>query len=123
MTIPRQRSVFRRHTNNLPGYWGRAMANGWTSERRARQSEAIRRWRPWERSTGPKTAEGKAKVSRNGYKGGWRELLPAGAIPSVASAGKGPSAGGRVTQERVCDIRFRVRATSENDPLLPVAIF
>lgn len=51
------------------------MANGWTPERRARQSELIRSWRPWEKTTGPKTAEGKAKVSRNAYTGGhWREL-------------------------------------------------
>lgn len=51
------------------------MANGWTSERRARQSELIRTWRPWERSTGPRTAEGKARVAQNGtgYRGGlWR---------------------------------------------------
>jgi hypothetical protein len=51
------------------------MANGWTPERRARQSELIRRWRPWERSTGPRTATGKASVARNAYKGGWREQL------------------------------------------------
>jgi hypothetical protein len=49
--------------------------NGWTPERRARQAEAIKRWRPWERSTGPRTAEGKATASRNGWKGGRRELL------------------------------------------------
>ena len=27
-------------------------------------------WRPWERSTGPRTPDGKAKASRNAYKGG-----------------------------------------------------
>ena len=36
------------------------MANGWTPERRARQAELIRQWRPWEKSTGPKTEAGKA---------------------------------------------------------------
>lgn len=51
------------------------MANGWTSERRALQAQLIRTWRPWEGSTGPRTAEGKAKASRNGWKGGHRELL------------------------------------------------
>ncbi len=53
------------------------MPNGWTDERRARQAEAIRRWKPWERSTGPKTEEGKAASSRNAYKGriNARELL------------------------------------------------
>ena len=51
------------------------MANGWTLERRARQAELIRRWRPWEKSTGPRTEAGKAVVSRNAYKGGtWRLL-------------------------------------------------
>ncbi len=51
------------------------MANGWTPERRARAAEAIRRWKPWAKSTGPKTAEGKARAKMNGYRGGhWREL-------------------------------------------------
>jgi hypothetical protein len=51
------------------------MANGWTPERRARQRELIQRWKPWQRSTGSRTAEGKKRVSRNGYKGGSRLLL------------------------------------------------
>jgi hypothetical protein len=51
------------------------MANGWTSERRARQSAAIQQWRPWEHSTGPKSGEGKARVSCNSYKGGTRAML------------------------------------------------
>ena len=46
------------------------MANGWTPERRARQSELIRTWRPWEQATGPTSAEGKAVVARNAYAGG-----------------------------------------------------
>jgi hypothetical protein len=51
------------------------MANGWTQERRARQAELIRTWRPWEQSTGPRTDEGKARTARNGFKGGhWLEL-------------------------------------------------
>lgn len=33
----------------------------------------IRAWRPWERSTGPRTAEGKARASFNGYKGAKRD--------------------------------------------------
>lgn len=49
------------------------MANGWTAERRARQAEAIRRWRPWERSTGPKTSEGKARCAQNAFKGAQRQ--------------------------------------------------
>lgn len=51
------------------------MANGWTPERRARQAELIRQWRPWEKSTGPRTQAGKDVVSRNADKGGtWRLL-------------------------------------------------
>lgn len=51
------------------------MANGWTPERRARQSELIRRWRPWSRSTGPRSESGKARASRNAWKGGVRPML------------------------------------------------
>ena len=51
------------------------MANGWTAQRRARQAEAIRAWRPWERATGPTTPEGKAAAGRNAYRGGLRPLL------------------------------------------------
>lgn len=43
--------------------------SGWTDERRAKQSEAIRRWQPWNLSTGPRTDEGKARSSRNADKG------------------------------------------------------
>lgn len=49
----------------------------WTPERRQKQSELIRTWRPWERSTGPKTPEGKAVASRNPWKGGHRSKLRA----------------------------------------------
>ena len=35
----------------------------------------IRRWKPWEQPTGPKSPEGKAKVSQNAYKGAQRALL------------------------------------------------
>lgn len=48
------------------------MANGWTQERRARQAEAIKRWRPWECSTGPKSDEGKDVSSQNRLKHGMR---------------------------------------------------
>ncbi|MCC7305630.1 MAG: hypothetical protein IT558_05150, partial [Alphaproteobacteria bacterium] len=45
-----------------------ARNTGWTPERRARHAEAIRRWKPWEKSTGPKTARGKARVRWNAVK-------------------------------------------------------
>ncbi|HAJ71050.1 MAG TPA: hypothetical protein DCO68_03120, partial [Methylophilaceae bacterium] len=39
-------------------------------QQRQRQAEMIRQWQPWKNSTGAKTAEGKAKASRNAFKGG-----------------------------------------------------
>ena len=51
------------------------MANGWTPERRAKQAELIKTWKPWERSTGPRSEEGKAVASRNGWQGGNRQML------------------------------------------------
>lgn len=50
------------------------MANGWTPERKAKHAEAIRRWKPWEKSTGPKTPEGKEVSKMNGWRGGARSL-------------------------------------------------
>ena len=44
--------------------------NGWTPERRKKQSESIRNWRPWDYSTGAKTEEGKRRSARNAYRGG-----------------------------------------------------
>ena len=51
------------------------MANGWTPERRERQAKLIQQWRPWEKSTGPRTQAGKEKISQNAYKGGTWKLL------------------------------------------------
>lgn len=47
-------------------------ASAWTAERRARQAAAIREWRPWEHSTGPKSGEGKAKVAQNRHRAEFR---------------------------------------------------
>jgi hypothetical protein len=41
------------------------MKNGWTLARRQRQAILIQNWKPWEKSTGAKTAEGKKTSSRN----------------------------------------------------------
>jgi hypothetical protein len=49
----------------------------WTEERRARQAEAIRTWKPWEKATGPRTEEGKRTVARNPFKGGLRDEMRA----------------------------------------------
>jgi len=50
-------------------------ASGWSPERRQRQSQAIKEWKPWSQSTGPKSAAGKAQVSKNAFKGGHRIKL------------------------------------------------
>lgn len=54
---------------------GKGKGKGWTLERRAKQASLIRNWKPWAQSTGPRTAEGKAVASRNGFKGGHRAML------------------------------------------------
>ena len=51
--------------------------NRWSPEARARQAELIRTWRPWERSTGPRSEDGKARASRNAFKGGARQEIRA----------------------------------------------
>jgi hypothetical protein len=52
----------------------------WTPEQRAQQAEAIRRWKPWERSTGRRTEAGKAVSASNATAHGmtgarWRSQL------------------------------------------------
>lgn len=51
------------------------MATTWTPERRARQAELIRQWKPWAKSTGPRSIDGKERVSRNAWTGGHRQQL------------------------------------------------
>lgn len=46
-----------------------------TQAHRARKSELIHAWKPWEKSTGAKTLQGKAVSSRNAYKGGHRTIF------------------------------------------------
>jgi hypothetical protein len=46
-----------------------------TPEHRALRAELIRRWKPWEKSTGPKSPEGKAASAMRGNKGGARALM------------------------------------------------
>ena len=46
------------------------MAKGWSQARKAAQRKAIYSWRPWEKSTGPKSKDGKARVAVNATKHG-----------------------------------------------------
>jgi hypothetical protein len=47
----------------------------WTPEQRQRQREAIQRWRPWSKSTGPRSLEGKTAASRNAWTAGHLVML------------------------------------------------
>ena len=51
--------------------------HGWSPVRRAAQAEAIRRWKPWAKSTGPKTAAGKARAAQNAAKPHTRHIREA----------------------------------------------
>lgn len=42
----------------------------WTIEQRQRQRELIQRWKPWIKSTGAKTPDGKKKSAQNAFKTG-----------------------------------------------------
>lgn len=42
----------------------------WTDEARAKQAERIKEWKPWLKSTGPRTEEGKFVSSMNALKTG-----------------------------------------------------
>lgn len=46
-----------------------------TPEHRSLRAELIRRWRPWEQSTGPKSPEGKEAAAMRGFKGRERHLM------------------------------------------------
>jgi hypothetical protein len=49
----------------------------WTEEQRNSQREAIRASKPWQKSTGPKSDEGKSAASQNANQGGLRPQLRA----------------------------------------------
>ena len=46
------------------------MENTGHPNERLKQAELIRQWQPWNKSTGARTTEGKARASRNAFKGG-----------------------------------------------------
>ena len=43
-----------------------------TQEHRALRAALIKKWKPWEHSTGPKTKEGKLTAAKNAFKHGNR---------------------------------------------------
>ena len=52
--------------------------NGWSDERRAALSKLNHQFKPWTRSTGPRSVAGKAIVAQNSYRGALRENRRAG---------------------------------------------
>ena len=64
--------VRKNHKQTIESGKRRTKTKGWSEERRARQAVAIRRWKPWEKSTGPKTEKGKEAVRYNAVTHGAR---------------------------------------------------
>jgi hypothetical protein len=58
--------------NNL-GKELKMAARHWTDEQKAAQSLAIQAWKPWKKSTGPITQQGKVTVAMNACQGYFRE--------------------------------------------------
>jgi len=56
-----------------------------TEEHRRLRAELIRQWKPWEKSTGPRTLEGKANSSRNSTKHGFSSIDTKDEISSLRS--------------------------------------
>ena len=52
-------------------------ARRWSEAQRAQQADKIQMWKPWTKSTGARTARGKAVVARNAFTGGDRPKLRA----------------------------------------------
>jgi hypothetical protein len=47
----------------------------WSEEQRRRQADRIQQRKPWIKSTGPRSALGKARSSKNAFKGGHRHKM------------------------------------------------
>ncbi len=74
----------------------------WSPERKAKQSQAIRQWQPWTKSTGAKTPQGKAGVSRNAFKGGHRPHLRQLAKDLAEESGFAQDLIGKCKEYRIC---------------------
>ena len=46
-----------------------------TAKHRELRAKLIHHWKPWEKSTGPRSTEGKAKISQNSYRGSPRTTM------------------------------------------------
>ena len=51
------------------------MENRESLERRVKQAELVKQWMPWAKSTGSQSAEGKAWVATNAWRGGHQQQL------------------------------------------------
>ena len=77
-----------------------------TQEHRALRAAMIHRWKPWEKSTGPKTQEGKARSAQRGFKGGLRK-----ALRIIA---------GSLREQNYWLVEMEITETSENAPRNPM---
>lgn len=72
--------------------------NGWTPERRVRQAELIGNWKPWKRSTGPRTrgkvrprlAATLTRAEAAHYYGHWRRPCGSSTLNDVSALWQSP---------------------------------
>jgi len=62
------------------------MTAGWTAAKRARYRRMMLRRRPWLRSTGPRTVQGKRRSARNARRHGLRSRVLLGLARYVRTA-------------------------------------
>ena len=72
------------------------MTKGWTDERRAAYSRMMKARKAWAHSTGPRTAEGKARACGNAKGKGCRQRLDAELAPVEALMREWEAVGSRI---------------------------